>query len=173
MLRGRKHTASWAELPRCIQHLPEEISRKQLRCRNKVSTEAEKQKQVIKFAWSVNNSARKGFFIQQKLPNWYRECLISQRTTCLSPWSSQYPQPHSLPISMREHKQSSLCPLVWVHACSVRSDSLWIPWTAARQTPPSTEFSRQEYCSGLPFPSPALPSNFSSFSINAHWKACQ
>ena len=28
------------------------------------------------------------------------------------------------------------------------------PWTVARQTPPSMEFSRQEYWSGLPFPSP-------------------
>ena len=28
------------------------------------------------------------------------------------------------------------------------------PWTVARQAPLSTEFSRQEYCSRLPFPSP-------------------
>ena len=33
------------------------------------------------------------------------------------------------------------------------SDSV-IPWTAACSTPPSKEFSRQEYWSGLPFPSP-------------------
>ena len=33
-----------------------------------------------------------------------------------------------------------------------------IPWTAAYQAPPSMGFSRQEYWSGLPFPSPgALP----------------
>ena len=29
------------------------------------------------------------------------------------------------------------------------------PWTVAHQAPPSSEFSRQEYWSGLPFPSPA------------------
>ena len=29
-----------------------------------------------------------------------------------------------------------------------------IPWTVAHQTPLSTGFSRQEYCSGLPLPSP-------------------
>ena len=29
-----------------------------------------------------------------------------------------------------------------------------IPWTVAHQAPPSTEFSRQEYQSVLPFPSP-------------------
>ena len=28
------------------------------------------------------------------------------------------------------------------------------PWTVAYQTPPSMEFSRQEYWSGLPFPPP-------------------
>ena len=28
------------------------------------------------------------------------------------------------------------------------------PWTAAHQAPPSIGFSRQEYWSGLPFPSP-------------------
>ena len=29
------------------------------------------------------------------------------------------------------------------------------PWTAAHQAPPSTEFSRQEYWSGVPLPSPS------------------
>ena len=29
-----------------------------------------------------------------------------------------------------------------------------IPWTVTYQPPPSMEFSRQEYWSGLPFPSP-------------------
>ena len=42
-----------------------------------------------------------------------------------------------------------LCPC----AHSVVSDSV-TPWTAARQAPLSLEFSRQEYCSGLPFPPP-------------------
>ena len=34
------------------------------------------------------------------------------------------------------------------------SDSSVTPWTAAHQAPPSMGFSRQEYCSGLPFPPP-------------------
>ena len=34
------------------------------------------------------------------------------------------------------------------------SNSLVTPWTVACQAPLSTEFSRQEYWSGLPFPSP-------------------
>ena len=32
--------------------------------------------------------------------------------------------------------------------------TLAIPWTVAHQAPLSTGFSRQGYCSGLPFPSP-------------------
>ena len=32
--------------------------------------------------------------------------------------------------------------------------TLAIPWTVACQAPLSVGFSRQEYCSGLPFPSP-------------------
>ena len=39
----------------------------------------------------------------------------------------------------------------WSH--SVVSDSA-TPWTVAHQAPPSMGFSRQEYWSGLPFPSP-------------------
>ena len=33
---------------------------------------------------------------------------------------------------------------------------LAIPWTAAHQAPPSMEFSRQEYWSGVPLPSPHI-----------------
>ena len=38
-------------------------------------------------------------------------------------------------------------------SCSVVSDSA-TPWTVAQQAPLSKGFSRQEYWSGLPFPSP-------------------
>ena len=37
---------------------------------------------------------------------------------------------------------------------SVMSNSLRPPWTVAHKTPLSMEFSRQEYWSGSPFPSP-------------------
>ena len=39
-----------------------------------------------------------------------------------------------------------------VYVCSVMSDSV-TPWTVACQAPLSMEFSRQEYWSGLSFPS--------------------
>ena len=44
-------------------------------------------------------------------------------------------------------KESEVARCVWLFAT---------PWTVAYQGPPSTEFSRQEYWSGLPFPSPPL-----------------
>ena len=39
-------------------------------------------------------------------------------------------------------------------SCQVMSDSFEIPWTVAHQAPLSLGYSRQEYWSGLPFPSP-------------------
>ena len=40
------------------------------------------------------------------------------------------------------------------------------PWTVAYQAPPSVEFSRQEYWSGLPFPSPGdLPDHYCLVAI--------
>ena len=38
--------------------------------------------------------------------------------------------------------------------CSVVSDSFATPWTIVHQVPLSVGFSRQEYWSGFPFPSP-------------------
>ena len=43
--------------------------------------------------------------------------------------------------------------IAYACACSVVSDSVTL-WTVAHQAPLSKKFSRQEYWSGLPFPSP-------------------
>ena len=48
-----------------------------------------------------------------------------------------------------KNKIFALCML----SCSVCS-ALWIPWAVAHQSSLSMEFSRQEYWSGLPFPTP-------------------
>ena len=51
-------------------------------------------------------------------------------------------------------------PNAWKEKVKVKSLSrVWLfatPWTAAHQPPPSMGFSRQEYWSGLPLPSPIL-----------------
>ena len=71
------------------------------------------------------------------------------------------------------HSASSRCPVCWwwyslgdsshlqkagrqwwpVWWCELYL-TLWTPWTVAHQDPLSVGFSRQDYCSGLPFPSP-------------------
>ena len=55
-----------------------------------------------------------------------------------------------------------------MHACMLSCFScVWLcvtPWTAAHQAPLSTGFSRQEYWSGLPFPSPEQGSLVHSYT---------
>ena len=43
------------------------------------------------------------------------------------------------------------------------------PWTAAHQAPPSMGFSRQEYWSGLPLPSPKRAYKILNFGSNSPW----
>ena len=51
-----------------------------------------------------------------------------------------------------------------LHVCSVMSLLFATPWTVAHQAPLLMGFSRQEYWSGLPFPSPRYP-----FTIHNIW----
>ena len=53
---------------------------------------------------------------------------------------------------------------IWVHACSLSYVQLFMtPWTIACQPPQSMGYSRKEYWSGLPFPSPeGLPTQGSN-----------
>ena len=50
----------------------------------------------------------------------------------------------------------TLCIFVYTYTCACMISHIWlfIPWTVAHQAPLSMELSRQEYWSGLPFPSP-------------------
>ena len=53
--------------------------------------------------------------------------------------------------------EECVCVCVCVYVCVLVVQSCWLfatPWTVAHQAPPSMEFSRQEYWSGLSFPSP-------------------
>ena len=49
----------------------------------------------------------------------------------------------------RHWSENRMCICVLSHVCLFVT-----PWTVAHQAPLSTEFSRQEYWSGLPFPTP-------------------
>ena len=46
-----------------------------------------------------------------------------------------------------------------------RGRLLVTPWTTAYQAPPSMGFSRQEYWSGVPLPSPCFPNSLGLFSV--------
>ena len=55
------------------------------------------------------------------------------------------------------HGTEYSCYKDYVHAQLLSRVWLFVtPWTVARQTPVSTGFSRQEYWSGLPFPTPGI-----------------
>ena len=71
-----------------------------------------------------------------------------------------------LPICIVTH--CSNVPWKWKWSHSVVSNSLWPPWTVAHQAPPSMGFSRQEYCSGLPFPSPGESSQPRDQTLVSH-----
>ena len=59
-------------------------------------------------------------------------------------------------ISQTETDKYSTPALVCVCYPLSRGRLFETPWTVAHQAPWSIEFSRQEYWSGLPFPSPAF-----------------
>ena len=79
--------------------------------------------------------------------NWSDSWFFLTRTACSPPFSlfcnSSIYSVLLLPHFTRKQ---------W--SCSVVSWLFAIPWTIAYQAPLSMEFSRQEYWSGLPFPSP-------------------
>ena len=56
-------------------------------------------------------------------------------------------------FAWQERSPDSFIPFITC-VCSVVSDSFATPWTVACQAPLSMGFPRQEYSSGLPFPSP-------------------
>ena len=61
----------------------------------------------------------------------------------------------TLNICKKPHSDLVGSECVCTHAHTLSRASLFAtPWTIARQTPLSTGFSRQEYWSGWPFPSP-------------------
>ena len=79
--------------------------------------------------------------------SWQEERKTVPRTSALSNG------PHFPPSNGPQSSWLCLCYYMWKWSCSVVSNSA-TPWTVTYQVPPSMGFSRQEYWSGLPFPSP-------------------
>ena len=53
----------------------------------------------------------------------------------------------------------------WFDILEVQVTLFVTPWTAAYQAPPSMRFSRQEYWSGVPLPSPETPGVTGKFGL--------
>ena len=87
-----------------------------------------------------NQHTKKPFIkVLSDLKLWIYQSLLTNEQTTL---------PTLKQLHLREyHEGESL-------SHSVMSDFLWPPWTVTCQAPLSLEFSRQEYWSGSPFPSP-------------------
>ena len=82
---------------------------------------------------------------------------VSRVRLCETPWTAAHQSPGTLQARTLERVAISFSN-AWKWKVKVKSLScvrlLVTPWTAAYQAPPSMGFSRQEYWSGLPFPSP-------------------
>ena len=92
--------------------------------------------------WEVCQPIRHRIFFMQWTcfvhnQSWYSPCLF--RTT--------------MSREKKVHLQWVLLNRCWMKVAQ-SCPTLWDPWTVAHQAPPSMGFSRQEYWSGLPFPSP-------------------
>ena len=73
--------------------------------------------------------------------------LANHFTALRTPWINHlyYLSKWTIPLYQESESESEV-----TQSCP----TLWDPWTVAHQTPLSMGFSRQEYWSGLPFPSP-------------------
>ena len=87
-------------------------------------------------------------------PQRYRDLTFPASWTVRKSFFYYFNHPcYNSPSWLKHNLCISLDILVCVCACSVMSDSK-TPWTVAHQAPLSMGFPRQEYWSGLPFPSP-------------------
>ena len=80
-------------------------------------------------------------------------------TSCLperAPWAGPVPPP-DIPPTVSPQRNAVLGSSLTASEQVKSLSRVWLfvtPWTVASQAPQSVEFSRQEYWSGLPFPSP-------------------
>ena len=110
------------------------------------------------------------------IPYWMKEPTWLEGRNSLQVSRSGILEFHSLELRVCVCARACACVCVSVRArvcvCVLLSRVLLFatPWTVARQAPLSVEFSKQEYSSGLPFPSPGnLPDqgSYSGFSCTA------
>ena len=89
----------------------------------------------------------------------YPEMVLPQIATWPTPFTPDiiFPMRSFLKIVPLPLPQGSYLPVLFCFSKAKLLSCVWFfatPWTVAYQAPLSMEFSRQEYWSGLPFPSP-------------------
>ena len=104
--------------------------------------------------WHCTSNCRQQAFFSITWAAWW-ECRL--RVWLQACWTS-LPANRTSKLVFLTDFQTTLLPIsVWTESESEVARScptLATPWTVAYQAPQSMEFSRQEYWSGLPFPSP-------------------
>ena len=94
-------------------------------------------KQLSTHAMTIEHMGQNPWAAGEKPPQW-------EATTMRSPHNATKSSPRACLLQVEKVKVKSLS-RVWLFVT---------PWTVAHQAPLSMGFSRQEYWSGLPFPSP-------------------
>ena len=118
---------------------------------------------------AINDTINNGHWMLYRC--WSITLLFHECCCCVASVVSDPVRPHGLkPTGFSVHGILQARTLEWV-AISFSNAWKWkvkvkllsrvwllaTPWTAAQQAPPSMGFSRQEYQSGLPLPSPLFP----------------
>ena len=99
------------------------------------------------------------FFLKQPNPGLKHFELLSLHSYACANFQGYWPGSDADISAYQEGNTGQKIVCVCVCVCTAGSDSLWPPWTVAHQAPLSMGFSRQEYWSGLPCPSPGDLSN--------------
>ena len=122
-----------------------------------------KQKSLSVFLLPSNATS---IFIDEQLTVWYE---LWQPTPVFLPGES-HGWRSLVSYSPRGHKESDTTEwLNWTELMLSHVQLFATPWTVAYQAPPSMGFSRQEYWSGVPLPSPAIGIyTFPAFWISPH-----
>ena len=104
--------------------------------------------------------------------DYFRAAAAKLRQSCRTPWDpiEGSPPGYFVPgiLQARTLKWVAISfSNAWKWKEKVKSlSSVWLlatPWTAAHQAPPSMGFSRQEYWSGVPLPSPYFRASISKY----------
>ena len=125
----------------------------------RVKPRVSRKKEIVKIRAEINetkgtiekmNETESWFFEKAKLTNLSLELLKRRKRE----YSNKTRKERELQTVSKKYKGPQETTLTLTLKSLSRVQLFATPWTVAYQAPPPMEFSRQEYWSGLPFPSP-------------------